>query len=267
MKPYNITYDFSGRVALVTASSKGIGYGIAEELLRAGARVSICGRNEATLREASAQLSALGQDRLLALAGDIKDPAFLRELVAETEGKFGKIDTLVNNSGGPPPSELTKLSESQWQDALNGNLLSFVRLSSTLAPGMAERGFGRILNLTSTLAKEPGKGMGLSNTTRAAVAAFTKTLALELGQRGVTANTVLTGGVLTDRLNNLFRAELAPGENLEKAVAEAAKGLPVGSFATPTEFAKIALFLLTREAFYVTGQALAIDGGALKGVF
>src|SRR6185295_4305630 len=184
-----MTIDLTGKTALVTASSKGIGFAISKALLAAGANVCICSRNEDNLRNAEASLSKDGPERVFALAGDIADVGFLNQLVDRSKSRFGDIDILVNNSGGPPPGEALSLTEEQWLGAINGNLLSVIRLSSLVIPGMKSNGWGRIVNLTSTAAREPAAGMALSNVTRAGVAAYTKTLAQEVGPFGITVNT------------------------------------------------------------------------------
>lgn len=258
--------DLKGKSALVTAGSKGIGFAAAKALLEAGANVCICSRSEDNLRAAEEQLN--NGEQVLAVAGDIADPEFLNQLATRARDRFGSIDILVNNSGGPPPGEALALSEEQWLGALNGNLLSVIRLSRLIVPGMKEKGWGRIVNLTSTAAREPAAGMGLSNVTRAGVAAFTKTLAQEVGPFGITVNTILTGGVLTDRLNSLLERSVEnTGESLQDAITRIEKTIPVRHLSTPDEFAQTILFLVSPEASFVNGAAIAVDGGASKSIF
>lgn len=260
-----MTIDLTGKTALVTASSKGIGFAISKAVLTAGANVCICSRNEDNLRTAAA---ALSNERVFALAGDIADPKFLASLVEQSNARFGNIDILVNNSGGPPPGEALSLTEEQWLGAINGNLLSVVRLSSLVIPGMKSNGWGRIVNLTSTAAREPAAGMVLSNVTRAGVAAYTKTLAQEVGPFGITVNTILTGGVLTDRLQSLLERNIKDtGESFEDALARIEKTIPVRHIATPEEFAQTTLFLVSPQASYLNGAAIPVDGGASKSTF
>ncbi|HKG45133.1 MAG TPA: SDR family oxidoreductase [Pyrinomonadaceae bacterium] len=258
--------DLTGKTALVTASSKGIGFAISKALLGAGANVCICSRNEDNLRAAEQELG--NPERVLAVAGDIAEPQFLRQLVERGQERFKSIDILVNNSGGPPAGEALSLTEEQWLAAINGNLLSVVRLSSLVIPGMRSRGWGRIVNLTSTAAREPAAGMVLSNVTRAGVAAYTKTLAQEVGPFGITVNTILTGGVLTDRLNSLLERNIKDtGESLDDAIARIEKTIPVRHIATPEEFAQATLFLVSPHASYINGAAIPVDGGASKSIF
>ncbi|HET6974467.1 MAG TPA: SDR family oxidoreductase [Pyrinomonadaceae bacterium] len=258
--------DLTGKTALVTASSKGIGFGISKALLAAGANVCICSRNEDNLRTAESELAQ--PDRVLAITGDVADAAFLKELVSRAVDRFKVIDILVNNSGGPPAGEALSLTEEQWLGAINGNLLSVIRLSSLVIPQMKNKGWGRIVNLTSTAAREPGAGMALSNVTRAGVAAYTKTLAQEVGPFGITVNTILTGGVLTDRLNSLLERSIKDtGETFDEAIARIEKTIPVRHLSTPEEFAQTTLFLVSPQASYINGAAIAVDGGASKSTF
>lgn len=258
--------NLSGKTALVTASSKGIGFAISQAFLDAGAKVCICSRTEDNLRAAEKELA--NKERVLAIAGDIADPEFLKQLVKHAQERFNSIDILVNNSGGPPAGEALSLTEEQWLSALNGNLLSVIRLSTLVVPAMKTRGWGRIVNLTSTAAREPAAGMALSNVTRAGVAAYTKTLAQEVGPFGITVNTILTGGVLTDRLNSLLeRNTKDTGESLQDAIARIGNTIPVRHIATPEEFAQMTLFLVSPQASYINGAAIPVDGGASKSIF
>jgi len=258
--------NLTGKTALVTASSKGIGFAISKALLDAGANVCICSRSKDNLRSAEKELASA--ERVFAMAGDIADSEFLKQLVNRAQDRFSTIDILVNKSGGPPAGEALSLTEEQWLAALNSNLLSVVRLSSLVIPGMRTRGWGRIVNLTSTAAREPAAGMVLSNVTRAGVAAYTKTLAQEVGPFGITVNTILTGGVLTDRLNSLLERNIKDtGESLHDAIARIEKTIPVRHISTPDEFAQMTLFLVSPHASYINGAAIPVDGGASKSIF
>lgn len=258
-----------GKIALVTASSKGIGFGIAKTFRLAGARVCICARNQEGLRHAAEALADGHPDRVLALHGDLGDAAFLQSLVENTVRRFGgSIDILVNNNGGPPAGETLSMTDEQWFGAINRNLLSVVRLSALAIPGMKKKGWGRIINLASTTAKEPDPGMVLSNVTRAGVAAYAKTLAREVGPFGITVNTILTGGCLTDRFYALLREEIGgTSTSLDEAVARIEKTIPVQHLATPDEFAQTILFLASEEAGYLTGASIPLDGGASRSTF
>ena len=261
--------DLSGKLALVTAGSRGIGFGIAQALRGAGARVSICARTEADIAKAAKALEHGDAASVHARTGDIGDPSFLRVLVDDCTKRFGAgVDILVNNNGGPPAGDTFGFSDEQWQGALSRNLMSTVRLSQLVVPSMIKKHWGRIINLASTTGKEPDAGMVLSNVTRAAVAAYSKTLSRELGPHGITVNTVLTGGCMTERLRSLIQGEIeGTDETIEAAIARSAKMLPVQYFPTPAEFAQTVLFLASTESAFLTGVALPLDGGYTHGTF
>jgi 3-oxoacyl-[acyl-carrier protein] reductase len=257
--------DLSGRVALVTAASSGIGLGIAKTFRASGARVAICGRDGDRLERALGELG--GGDDAIAVAGDLADEDFPGQLVAEVVERLGDVDILVTNSGGPPASDPLAPTAEQWAGALSGNLMSVVRLTTLVAGGMQERGWGRIIHLTSMSAKEPDPGLILSNVTRAAVAAYSKTLAAGLAPNGVTVNTVLTGGVLTERVRQLVAADVG-ADQVDAEIERIGRELiPAGRFATPDEFASTILYLASDEAWYVSGVALPVDGAASKTTF
>ncbi len=260
--------NLKGKIALVTASSKGIGFGIANRFYQAGAQVCICARDEETLAAAKEKMAIQEKDRLTALAGDIGDFDFLKTLVNQTTTQFGhSIDILVNNSGGPPADEIVNLTEGQWQEALQRNLMSVIRLSGLVMPGMKDKHWGRIINLTSMVAKEPDVGMGLSNVTRAGVSAYSKTIAREWGPFGITVNTILTGGCLTERLYSLVSQDIEGTDTtLEEGVAQLAKENPVGYLAKPDEFSNTILFLASEASGYLTGTAIPLDGGYSRSV-
>ena len=259
--------DLEGKVALVTAGSRGIGLGAAQALRHSGAKIAICGRDEASLRNAEQALGGPSPE-VFSLPGDIGDAPFLERLVAGCSDRLGPIDVLVNNNGGPPAGDTFGFSDEQWQGAIDRNLLSAVRLCALVAPGMKERGWGRIINITSLTAKEPGAGMVLSNVTRAGVAAYSKTLARELGPHGVTVNTILVGACLTDRLVSLIEKGIGEsGKSLEEAISETAETIPVRYIPKPDEFANHILFLASREAAFLTGTAIPLDGGISRSTF
>jgi 3-oxoacyl-[acyl-carrier protein] reductase len=265
----NMNLSLSDKVAVVTASSRGIGFAIAQEFMRAGASVAICARDTGRLDEARVKLSAIDPSRVFARAGDIADSSFLEAFVSEvTSHHSGRIDILVNNSGGPPPGETIERTDQDWLSALNNNFMSVVRMCRLVVPSMKVNKWGRIINLTSTAAREPSPGMGLSNATRAAVAAYSKTLAHELGPHGITVNTILTGGCMTERFHSLLRQKIErTNESIEDALATIENTIPVRHIATPTEFAQTILFLASDASSYLTGVAIPIDGGASKSVF
>ncbi len=263
-----IRIDFAGKLALITASSRGIGFGIAKNLHEMGAHVALCSRDKNALAEASRRIDPSGET-VFSLAGDIGSDKFLQGLVYQSSKHFGRsVDILINNNGGPPAGTAMSRTEQQWNDAFQINFMSTVRLSQLVVPGMQANKWGRIINLTSLSGKEPDPGMVLSSVTRAAVAAYGKTLSRELGHDGITVNTIMTGGVLTERALGFIREEATTNdETLEVAIERVGRTLPVQHIATPDEFAQTILFLASEAASYVTGVALCIDGGASHSLF
>ncbi|MBK86319.1 MAG: 3-oxoacyl-ACP reductase [Flavobacteriaceae bacterium] len=252
---------FKDKTVIVTAGTKGIGKAVVEAFIEEGAQVATCSRNP--------EILTLENDRLLKVSGDIKELNFLHEFHKSVEDHFDScIDILVNNNGGPPPGPAISHGEDAWNEAINGNLLSTVRMANLVIPGMIKSNWGRIINLTSATAKEPAPGMVLSNTTRAAVAAFSKTLAHEHGSDGITVNTILTGGVATERFQSLVQKQVeSTGKTTEEIMDTINKTIPVGYISSPNEFAKYILFIASEEAKFLTGTAIPIDGGASKGTF
>ena len=234
---------------------------------RAERRDALCARDRSTLEAAARRLRPTPAD-VFTLAGDIGEAGFLETLVRGTEEHFGaSVDILVNNSGGPPAGGALEMTDVQWCEALSRSLLSVIRLSRLVAPDMKRRGWGRIINLTSMTAKEPDPGLALSNVARAGVSAFAKTLAFELGPYGITVNTILTGGVLTDRLRSLIERDIAgSGKTVDAAIEEIARGIPVRHIATPEEFAPLIAFIASDQSGYLNGVAIPLDGGAARGL-
>lgn len=256
------------RVALVTGASKGMGRAIALGLARTGARVCMVARNEATLREAADAVAAETGAETWALPADVSAADAPASIVAQVIDRWGSVDILVNNAGGPPPGSFLDHTEAVWTQAINQTFLSAVRFSRAVAPGMKTLGWGRIITVSSTVAKEPSPTMVLSASTRAAVSAFTKAIATELAPFGITANVLLPGGVQTERLESLVRAGAEKdGLTFEQGIARSVAMIPAGRFATPEEFAHVAVFLASDEGRYVTGVSLAVDGGLTRSVF
>ena len=230
----------TGRVALVTASSKGLGRASAEALAAEGARVAICARGEAPLREAEAALVAAGAE-VLALVEDVTDPAAPARLVAATVARFGALDVLVANAGGPPPARALEVDDDQLLAALNANLLTSIRLVRSAVPYMTERGWGRICLVASYFVRQPAPHLALSNTARTGLWAWAKTAAADLAPHGVTLNLALPGPHDTERMR----------------VTGAPEGVPMGD---PADFGRVVAFLCSEPARFVSGAALQVDG-------
>jgi 3-oxoacyl-[acyl-carrier protein] reductase len=254
----------SGRLALVTGGSKGIGFGIALALAGEGCDVCLVARNEGPLHAAAETIRAKTGKAISTIAGDVADATFIDRIVNEVAG----IDILVSNAAGPPPGSFLAHDDAAWLAAIDQNFLSTVRLVRALAPGMKERGWGRVVSITSTLAKEPTPLMVLSASTRAAVSAFTKAISIELAPFGVTANVVAPGGVQTERLESLMQQTAErEGKTIDEIRARSAASIPMQRFASPDELADLVVFLASERGRYLTGMSLMADGGLTKGVF
>jgi 3-oxoacyl-[acyl-carrier protein] reductase len=253
------------KVALVSASSKGLGRAIAEELAAEGASVAMCARGAETLRAASDDIRKKTGAKVLDVAADVSDPADVERVTAAVFKEFGRIDILVTNSGGPPSGPFESLSPEAWNEAARLLLMSTVNLTRAVLPGMKERRWGRILNVTSIAAKQPIEGLMLSNSLRAGVIGFARTLANEVASSGITVNNLLPGYTRTDRVEQLARAAgEKSGAGPKDAFAKWEKEIPMGRLGEPREFAALAAFLASERASYITGSSIAVDGGWIR---
>ena len=243
-----------GSVALVTGASKGIGRGIAEALAREGATVGISSRSQERIEATAAEIGAEP------FVFDSRDLDGAPWLVRSAEERMGPLAVLVTNTGGPPPNpDAMSFTREQWLDAYRDLVLSPMALIDAAVPGMRERSFGRILNVSSTAVREPIAALMLSNSHRAAMLAAFKTLARQLAGDGITLNTILTGRILTDRITSNYGS-------VEEAERAAAEEVPAGRLGTVEELAAVAAFLCSRPASYVTGEAIRVDGGMTRAV-
>jgi len=258
--------DLTGRTALVTGGSSGLGFAAARALARRGARVVLASRGGEELEAAHARLAATGAD-VYAVAADVRDEAALANLVAAASRQAGPVDILVANGGGPTPKPAAELTEEDWQAAILLVLLFVLRLCRLVLPGMRERGWGRILAINSVPTRQPIADLALSNSLRPAVLGYLKTLSQEVAAEGVTVNSVLPGYTQTERQEELAAAAAArTGKTREEIVAGWIGGTPMGRMAEPEEIGEMIGFLCTPAASYVTGQAVAVDGGYIKGL-
>lgn len=261
--------QLAGRVALVNAASRGIGRAIAEALAAEGAVLVISGRDEAAVTRAAAQISAAAGTEVVGVAADVSVPGTAERLVGTAVERFGGLDILVSNSGGPPRGHFTDFGDDAWQDAFDLLLLSVVRMVRAALPRLRDSGRGRVINIGSTSVKEPIPGLILSNSLRAGVAGLARTLADELAPDQITVNNVLPGSILTDRLRagSAARAEQLgmPVDDLIRA--EVARLVPLGRVGEPEDLAALVAYLCSAAADYVTGQTIAVDGGLLRSIF
>ena len=251
--------QLTGKKALVCGASQGIGQAIAIELAELGCQVTCLARNEAKLKKTLGMLPGEGHDHLVA---DHSNLDSLVQTVGNHLEQKGPLHILVNNSGGPAGGPITKAADQQFLDALTAHLLANVNLSRLVLPGMEEAGFGRIINVISTSVKVPLPGLGVSNTTRGAVANWAKTLANEVAGKGITVNNVLPGATKTDRLDQILSNKAGKLQLSEDQVATQMKSqIPAGRFGEAHEIAAVAAFLASPAAAYVNGTSIPVDGG------
>lgn len=249
------------RVALVAASSRGLGRAVADELADAGVRLVVCARGAGALEEARLELAASGA-KVVARAADLTDPAGVQEVLDAAHEAYGRIDILVTNTGGPPAGRFEAHAPEEWQRAVEQNLHSVLNLTRGALPGMRDRGWGRIVHITSIAVKQPVEGLILSNSIRAAVTGFARTLASEVATDGITVNCVMPGYTRTDRVVEL--AEKVGDGDPEKGYARWESEIPMARLGEPRELAALVAFLASERAAYITGQSIAVDGGWIR---
>jgi len=256
-----------GKVALVCASSHGLGFATASRLAREGAAVVVCGRDAGSVEAARAEIAGTG-GKAIGIPVDLYSADDRVRLIRETEAALGPIDVAVLNTGGPPTGTFESITLEQWQDAYKSLVETVVHLSQLVLPGMVQKKWGRVLAVTSFVARQPADLMALSNSLRSSVIGVMRTLANEYGPHGITVNSILPGYILTDRMRKVARAQAeAKGQPADQAFDRIAANVPLGRLGDPEEFGNLAAFLVSDAASYVTGQAITIDGGLSKGVY
>jgi 3-oxoacyl-[acyl-carrier protein] reductase len=259
-----VDLGLTGRVAFVAAGSKGLGRAVAEALAAEGVAVAICARGPEALAHTVRAIRAAG-GRAHGVVADVSAPDAATAAVDEATRTFGPIDILVTNSGGPRAGTFETLTAADWDAATRVLLTSAVTLTRAVLPAMRARHWGRILAITSIAAKQPVGGLMLSNSLRAAVSGFARTLASEVASDGVTVNTLLPGYTRTERVIELS-GHIATTEqvSVESVYGRWEQEIPMGRLGEPREFAALAAFLASERASYITGQAIAVDGGWIK---
>lgn len=255
----------SNRVAIVTGSSRGIGRAIAHGLSREGAKVTICARDEERLLQTASEIKSLTGTDVLPLRTDLRNREDIRSMVKTTFKKLGRIDILVNNTGGPPPMLFHQTSEEVWDEAVNSILMSTIHCCREVIPYMRQHKWGRIINMTSFAAKQPAERLILSNTLRVGILGLTKTLSNELAEHRILVNTVCPGWTLTRRVEELAKSTAEnTGKTYQKVIAEWASSIPLNRLAKPEEIANLIVFLSSERASYMTGAVIQVDGGFIK---
>ncbi len=241
----------SGKTAAVAASSTGLGFASAAVLVAEGVRVAICGRDKARIDEAAARLGPLATP----LVADVSTADGATGFVQAAIEALGQVDILVGNGGGPPKGGFNEIELDRYRDAFESNALATIAMCKTAIPAMSERGWGRVVAITSVVVKQPAAYLILSNTARAGLTAFLKTTAITVAATGVTVNSVMPGSHATDRIKVLY------GDNPDLSA------IPVGALGRPQDFGATVGFLCSDQARYITGQAIVVDGGAYPAVF
>jgi 3-oxoacyl-[acyl-carrier protein] reductase len=255
----------SGKVALVAAASKGLGRAIAEGFAAEGAALAICARGEPGLERARDAIARVATAPVHAVAADLSRSEGIERVVRSTLERFGRVDVLVTNAGGPPTGPFETLDWDAWQRAVELTLRSAVELTRAVLPGMRERRWGRVIHVTSLTVKQPLDGLMLSTSIRSAVTGFSRTLANEVAADRITVNTILPGFMNTERVVELHRATAArEGVAVEAVERRFRDQIPMGRIGEPHELAALATFLASERASYITGQSIAVDGGWIR---
>ena len=256
--------NLKGKKAVICAASRGLGFAIASRLHLEGCEILICSRNVSDLKSAAEKI-ARGNPNAQPprhLSVDLSKPENIDSFATSAQDLLGRVDVLINNIGGPPPSSAQGTSKEQWQDGFNQIFMSAVLLTQAFVPRMKEHKFGRVITLTSLSVFEPIEHLVVSTAMRTAVTAFMKTLSRETAPFGITANTVLPGVIHTDRIVNLRRAKAErEGTTLESELEKTKRSIPMGRLGTPEELADLVAFLASERSSYITGANIPVDGG------
>ncbi len=257
------------KVALILASSKGLGLACAKVFYSEGADVIICSRSKENLENAEQEIINYSthnlNNEIISIIVDLNDEDQIKLLIQKTIKEFGRIDILVHNAGGPPSAPISKISKEDWQNSINLNLLSFIRVSELILPYMQQQQFGRIIAITSVSVKQPLNNLVLSNTTRLGVVGFAKTLANEYAKDNILVNVVCPGPTLTNRMKELIKTQMSEtGKSEQEVMNFWLDNIPLGRFGHPEDLANLVVFLASERANYITGTVIQVDGGFVK---
>ncbi|MFX1488735.1 MAG: SDR family oxidoreductase [Promethearchaeota archaeon] len=257
------------KVALVLASSKGLGLACAKGFYEEGANVIICSRSIENLRKAKEEIESLDSQnkdaKIIPIVANLMYESQITNLIQKTFEEFGKIDILVHNAGGPPSGSIDKISREDWSNSIELNLLSFIKITELVIPIMRQQKYGKIIAITSVSVKQPLDTLVLSNTTRLGVVGFAKTLANEYAKDNILVNVVCPGPTLTERMKELIKSQMIQTEKSEEEITKMwIDEIPLGRLGKPEELANLVIFLASEKASYITGTSIQVDGGFVR---
>ncbi len=256
----------SGKTALVLGGGGGLGKAIAKGLAKEGARVAVAGRTQVSLDQTVGEITTAGGEAI-GILWDVSDLSVIEDRISKVEQKFGSVDVLVNNTGGPPPTTAAGQDPALWSKNFNNLVLSVIAITDRVLPSMREKKWGRIITSASSGVVSPIPNLALSNALRLSLVGWSKTLSREVAPQGITVNVVLPGRIATDRIRFLDESK-AKRENrtLEDVEKESLASIPVGRLGDPQEYASVVAFLASTGAAYVTGSVVRVDGGAIPSI-
>lgn len=255
------------KVALVTASSQGLGKATAFSLAKEGVNLAICSRNEKSITETAKEISKATGVKVLPFTADVSKNEDIDRVIDSVKKEFGTIHILVNNAGGPPTGRITAITDAEWEKGVNLTLMSMIRLTRAVLPMMELQNWGRIVTIVSITAKQPVDELLISSTLRPGILGLSKILANQYGKFGITINTICPGYVLTQRQEELSRSRSVEKQmTMEEYLADSAKNIPIGRLGRPEEIGDVIAFLASGRASYINGANLLVDGGQTKGI-
>ena len=259
--------ELKDKVAIIGGASKGLGRACADVLAQEGAKITICSRTEADLEQAAAEIRDTTGAEVLVFPADLESYESIQALISATVAEYGRLDIMVNNSGGPPLARSFNATEEQWETAVQRSLYFFARMSREAIPHLKEQGGGRIINILASTVYQPIPNLALSGATRMGVVAFAKSLADEVGRDGILVNNVCPGSILSERmLSNVTARAQELGITVEEGLAQRASETAVGRIGEPVELANLVAFLASSKSSYVTGTTILVDGGLVRSV-